>query len=166
MHVSQVFVHSKRKLKKLHENRQTDGYHPSESDHQSSKGLSCKPNIVWFAPLGASVKSLVFVVGERPVMALVAGDRRLDTAALATALGLDGEVERADAELARRASGFAIGAIAPVGHAEPLAIAIDASLGRFATLHAAAGHPRCVFATSFDELVRLTGGVVSAAISS
>ncbi len=126
----------------------------------------CKPNIVWFAPLGAIVKSLVFVVGERPVMALVAGDRRLDTAALAATLGLDGEVERADAELARRASGFAIGAIAPVGHAQPLAIAIDASLGRFATLHAAAGHPRCVFATSLDELVRLTGGVVSAAISS
>ena len=82
------------------------------------------------------------------------------------ALGLDGGAARADAELVRRATGFAIGGVAPVGLAEPLAIAIDASLGRFATLHAAAGHPRCVFATSLDELVRLTGGVVSAAISS
>lgn len=63
--------------------------------------------------LGAIVKSLVFTVGGRPVMALVAGDRRCDTAALAAALGLDGKVARADADTVREATGFAIGGVAP-----------------------------------------------------
>ena len=108
--------------------------------------------------LGAIVKSLVFRVGEAPVMALVAGDRQCDTKALPEILGLQGKCQRADAELVREATGFAIGGVAPVGHARPIPIAIDESLGRFATIYAAAGHPYCVFATNLDELKTLTNG--------
>ncbi len=115
--------------------------------------------------LGAIVKSLVFAVDGRAVMALVAGDRRCETAALAAALGLDGKVKRADADAVRRATGFSIGGVAPVGHPAPLPIVIDASLGRFETVYAAAGHPHCVFATKVDELTRLTGGRVDDTIS-
>ncbi len=110
--------------------------------------------------LGAIVKSLVFAVDGRAVMALVAGDRRCDTAALARALGLDGKVGRADADMVRDATGFTIGGVPPIAHTTPLATAIDASLGRFATVYAAAGHPHCVFGTSPDELARLTGAPV------
>ncbi len=110
--------------------------------------------------LGAIVKSLVFAVDGRAVMALVAGDRRCDTAALARALGLDGTVGRADADMVRDATGFTIGGVPPIAHATPLPTAIDASLGRFATVYAAAGHPHCVFGTSLDELARLTGAPV------
>ncbi len=111
--------------------------------------------------LGAIVKSLVFAVDGRAVMALVAGDRRCDTAALARALGLDGTVGRADADMVRDATGFTIGGVPPIAHATPLPTAIDASLGRFATVYAAAGHPHCVFGTSPDELARLTGAPVA-----
>lgn len=110
--------------------------------------------------LGAIVKSLVFAVDGRAVMALVAGDRRCDTAALARVLGLDGKVGRADADTVRDATGFTIGGVPPIAHTTPLATAIDASLGRFATVYAAAGHPHCVFGTSPDELARLTGAPV------
>ncbi len=116
-------------------------------------------------PLGAIVKSLVFTVGETPVMALVAGDRQCDSKALAGILGLTGKVRRAEADVVRAATGFAIGGVAPVGHPTPLPLAIDGSLARFGTIHAAAGHPHCVFATTLDELVRVTGGVVSEAVS-
>ena len=44
-------------------------------------------------------------------------------------------------------------------------MAIDASLGRFETVYAAAGHPHCVFATTLGELERLAGGTVSAEIA-
>ena len=110
--------------------------------------------------LGAIVKSLVFAVDSRAVMALVAGDRRCDAAALARALGLDGKVGRADADMVREATGFTIGGVPPIAHTTPLATAIDASLGRFAIVYAAAGHPHCVFGTSPDELARLTGAPV------
>ncbi len=114
--------------------------------------------------LGAIVKSLVFAIDGRAVMALVAGDRRCDTAALARALGLDGKVGRADADMVRAATGFTIGGVPPVAHAAPLPTAIDASLGQFETVYAAAGHPHCVFATSVDELVRLTGAPLAEGI--
>ena len=117
--------------------------------------------------LGSIVKSLVFVVGDRPVMALVCGDRRCREKALPAALGLDGpvKVKRADADLVRAATGFAIGGVAPVGMARPIPVLIDAGLERFATVYAAAGHPHCVFATTADELARLTGGTVTATIA-
>ena len=76
------------------------------------------------------------------------------------------EAPRIDAETVRDATGFAIGGVAPVGHATRLPLAIDASLGRFETIHAAAGHPHCVFATTLDELVRITGGTPSDGLTS
>lgn len=115
--------------------------------------------------VGAIVKSLVFAVGGKPVMALVAGDRMGDTEALPGVLGLDGRCKRADADMVRKATGFTIGGVAPVGHATALPIAIDESLGRFAAIYAAAGHPHCVFQTTLAELQQMTGGTVSAAVS-
>ncbi len=119
----------------------------SASDAAASLGVS----------LGAIVKSLVFTAADGPVMALVAGDRRCDPAALVRALGLAGEVGRADADLVRAATGFSIGGVPPLGHARPVPTAIDASLARFSTVYAAAGHPHCVFATTAGELARVTG---------
>jgi prolyl-tRNA editing enzyme YbaK/EbsC (Cys-tRNA(Pro) deacylase) len=113
-------------------------------------------------PVGAIVKSLVFEIGGEAVMALVAGDRRCDPATLPAALGRAGRARRADAALVRVATGFAIGGVAPVGHGLP--VMIDASLGRFPRLWAAAGHPHCVFATALDELLALTGGRLDARI--
>ena len=114
--------------------------------------------------LGSIVKSLVFAVAGKPVMALVAGDRQCDTKALAVALGLDGKVKRADADLVREATGFAIGGVPPVAHETKLPIVIDASLARFETVYAAAGHPYCVFATSVAELARITGAEIKEGI--
>lgn len=110
---------------------------------------------------GAIVKSLVFEIAGEPVLALVAGDRRCDLAALPAALGRQGDARRCDADKVRAATGFAIGGVAPVGHLAPLPTAIDASLGRFPRLFAAAGHPHCVFATDLAELTRLTAGTVA-----
>lgn len=112
-------------------------------------------------PVGAIVKSLLFEIEDAPVLALIAGDRRCDVAALPAALGRSGQARRCDAERVRAVTGFAIGGVAPVGHRTPLPTAIDASLGRFERLLAAAGHPHCVFATSLAELAALTGGTVS-----
>ena len=80
------------------------------------------------------------------------------------ALGLDGKVKRADADLVREATGFAIGGVPPVAHETNLPIVIDASLARFETVYAAAGHPYCVFATSVAELARITGAEIKEGI--
>ena len=115
--------------------------------------------------LGAIVKSLVFTIGGAPVMALIAGDRHCDTGALRSELDLPGKVARADADAVKRAAGFSIGGVAPLAHEEALPILIDDSLRRFDPVFAAAGHSHCVFAIKVDELVRVSGGRLSAAIS-
>jgi prolyl-tRNA editing enzyme YbaK/EbsC (Cys-tRNA(Pro) deacylase) len=112
--------------------------------------------------LGAIVKSLVFRVGDAPVMALVAGDRRCDTTALPVLLNLEGRCRRADADFVRDRTGFAIGGVAPVGLVNMVPVAIDGSLERFDAIYAAAGHPYCVFATGLSELQKMTGGKISA----
>lgn len=111
-------------------------------------------------PVGAIVKSLVFLLDGEPVMALVAGDRRCDQAALPKAFGRSGLLLRPDAERVRQATGFTIGGVAPLGHPSQLPTAIDDSLGRFETVYAAAGHPHCIFPTTMLELSLLTGGPV------
>lgn len=112
-------------------------------------------------PLGAIVKSLVFAVGNRMVLALVAGDHRCLEENLPATLFLSGKVRRPQASEVKGATGFTIGGVAPLGLAHRLPTAIDASLKRFETVYAAAGHPHCVFAARFDELAALTGGIVS-----
>ena len=115
--------------------------------------------------LGAIVKSLVFRIGDQPVMALVAGDKRCDTKSLPSALGLTGKAKRADADMVQSATGFTIGGVAPVGFPAALPMVIDESLGRFESIYAAAGHPHCVFATTLESLQSMTGAEVSANVA-
>ncbi|WP_119421507.1 YbaK/EbsC family protein [Desertibaculum subflavum] len=119
-------------------------------------------------PVGAIVKSLVFRSGDQAVLALVAGDRNADTDAIARALGLAQSVVRADADFVKAKTGQSIGGVAPVGHAERILTVIDESLGRFDKIWAAGGHPHCVFATTPNELSRVTkvtAGAISTAIN-
>ncbi len=117
------------------------------------------------AELGAIVKSLVFLVGEQPVLALVAGDHACLPENLPRALNLEGEVRKTDAAEVKAATGFTIGGVAPVGLDLEMPVVIDVSLKRFDTLYAAAGHPHCVFPITINELKKLTGGIVSYSIA-
>ncbi len=113
------------------------------------------------AELGAIIKSLVFLVGEQPVLALVAGDYKCLTENLGRALNLEGTVRKTDAAEVKAATGYTIGGVAPVGLEMDMPVVIDVSLKRFDTLYAAAGHPHCVFPVTMAELKKLTGGIVS-----
>ncbi len=92
-----------------------------------------------------------------PVLVLTSGGHRVDTDLLAGQLGV-AEVRRAAPDVVRRATGFVIGAVSPLGHPSPLPTLVDASLAGLGAVWAAAGHPHAVFPTSHDELVALTGG--------
>jgi prolyl-tRNA editing enzyme YbaK/EbsC (Cys-tRNA(Pro) deacylase) len=110
--------------------------------------------------LGSIVKSLVFLADGDPVLVLVAGDRRASPQKLKRLLKAR-RVMIADADRVREETGFSIGGVPPVGHQTPLPVWIDASLSRFETVHAAAGHPRAVFPVPYRDLVRITNGKVA-----
>ena len=115
--------------------------------------------------LGSIVKSLVFSIEGDPVMALISGDRRCNTQVLPISLGIDGEAVRANPDQVKRATGFAIGGVAPIAHVQKIPIVIDQDLNRFRSIFAAAGHPHFVFETNFKELIELTGATIESDIS-
>jgi prolyl-tRNA editing enzyme YbaK/EbsC (Cys-tRNA(Pro) deacylase) len=100
---------------------------------------------------GQIVKSLVFMDGERPIVCLCAGDRRVDPDRLAAGS------RPASADEVRDATGFSIGGVPPLGHDRPLDTVVDASLRRYETVWAAAGTPRSVFPVRADELIAAIG---------
>ena len=106
-------------------------------------------------------KSLVFrgAQSQRAVLVIASGANRVDEGKVAALIAEP--VGRADADFVRQRTGFAIGGVAPVAHAEPLTILIDEDLMRWPEIWAAAGHPNTVFKLTPDDLVRLTGGRVA-----
>jgi len=114
------------------------------------------------AAIGTSVprivKSLVFMADENPLLALVSGSNRLDTARLGATLGK--AIGRADAAGVREATGFAIGGVPPIGHSSPLDVVIDRDLLAYDVVWAAAGTPHAVFSIAPADLVRVTVGQV------
>lgn len=110
--------------------------------------------------VGAIANSLIFTLDGEPVLVLTSGAHRVDTAWLGEHLG--GRLQRADAATVRAATGQVIGGVAPVGHPAPVRTFIDTALAAYPEVWAAAGHPHTVFPTTFDELVRLTGGTPTA----
>lgn len=106
-------------------------------------------------------KSLVFrgATTQRAVLVIASGVNRVDEAKVACLI--DESIARADAEFVRARTGFAIGGVAPVAHAEPLTIVIDEDLLKWPEIWAAAGHPNAVFRLTPADLVRMTGGRVA-----
>ncbi|MFJ8646730.1 YbaK/EbsC family protein [Streptomyces sp. NPDC093546] len=107
--------------------------------------------------IGAIANSLVFHADGTPVLVMTSGSHRVDTTALAARLGLPA-LHRATPEQVRAATGQAIGGVAPIGHPTPLRTVVDTALADHPRVWAAAGHPRTVFPTTYEELLRLTGG--------
>jgi prolyl-tRNA editing enzyme YbaK/EbsC (Cys-tRNA(Pro) deacylase) len=106
--------------------------------------------------VGQIVKSLVFVADGQAVLALVSGDRQLDPARLAAALGAS-EVRRATGDEARAATGYAIGGVPPLGHVTPLPVLVDRHLLEHPVVWAAAGLPDAVFPADPAHLARAAG---------
>lgn len=102
------------------------------------------------------VKSLVFLVDDEPVVALVGGADRLDERKLARAAGGE-KVRRADADEVRLATGYAVGGVPPFGHARDLRCFVDDALLAHEVVWAAAGTPTHVFATEPGALVSAAG---------
>jgi prolyl-tRNA editing enzyme YbaK/EbsC (Cys-tRNA(Pro) deacylase) len=110
--------------------------------------------------VGQIAKSIVFRRKSDDVAVLVvtSGDRRVDEKKVDALVGKTG---RADAEFVKARTGFSIGGVAPVGHAQPPVTLIDRELFRFEEVWAAAGHPHGVFKLRPQDLERLTGAPVA-----
>ncbi|WP_394552865.1 YbaK/EbsC family protein [Agromyces sp. MMS24-JH15] len=106
--------------------------------------------------VGQIANSLVFLLDDEPILVLTSGAHRVDTEWLGAELG--GVIRRASKDDVKDATGQVIGGVAPVGHPAPVRTVVDTMLADHDVVWAAAGHAKTVFPTTFDELVRITGG--------
>ena len=68
---------------------------------------------------------------------------------------------KADAQLVRDITGFAIGGVSPVGHLNPSPIFFDERLADFDVIYAAAGTPRHIFSVSPADLKEITDAQIA-----
>ena len=117
------------------------------------------------AAIGCSVaeiaKSIVFrgAHSGQAIVIVARGDRRVSEAKVAALIGE--KPARADADFVRSATGYAIGGVAPLGHAAPVRLLLDEGLQAFTTVWAAAGTPFSVFPLAPAQLATLTGAAWS-----
>jgi prolyl-tRNA editing enzyme YbaK/EbsC (Cys-tRNA(Pro) deacylase) len=105
--------------------------------------------------LGEIVKSLVFICDDRPVLALVPGDKRADALRVAAAAGA-GVARVARAREVVDATGFEPGGVAPFPAPNVSRVFIDRSLLRHEVVWIGAGSDMHMAGLGPQDLVRLS----------
>ncbi|MFG2223968.1 YbaK/EbsC family protein [Streptomyces sp. NPDC048644] len=107
--------------------------------------------------LGQIVKSLIFSADGEPVLVLMDGASRVDVERVRAELGA-AKVGRADADVVRETTGYAIGGVPPFGHRTRTRVLADRGLLAHGTVWAAAGTPHTVFPLDPKSLVEYAQG--------
>lgn len=103
-------------------------------------------------------KSVVLVAkGLGPVLALAAGDQRVDRKKVKALLG-GVKVSIASADEVLAFTGFVAGGVSPVGWLQPATVLLDQSLQRFPEIWAGGGIPEALLRLPVADLPALTGG--------
>ena len=124
----------------------------TKTSQQAADAVGCE--------LSAIAKSIVFIADDRPVVAILPGDRRLDPRKLAIAAGAE-SARRASLDEAREATGFSAGGTPAFGYPRPLPVFLDERLQRHEEVWSAAGTPRTVYPILLTELVRASGAEIA-----
>ena len=117
---------------------------PTAAD--AARAAGCRPEQI--------VKSVVLVADGRPIVALVPGDRRADTAKIARAAGAR-KARIASAEEVVEATGFVPGAVAPFPLPRVERVLAERTLLAHPVVWIGAGSPRHLAAIAPRELLRL-----------
>ncbi len=117
----------------------------------AAKSLNCE--------VGAIVKSLLFKNGDNYFLCLVSGDKRCSLNKLKKFFNSK-DLSMASPNDVKDQTGYTIGGVSPIGHTNSLQILVDSSLNRFEDLFAAAGHPNCIFKINFEDLKKITNGII------
>jgi len=125
----------------------------TRSAREAAEAIGCRVDQI--------AESLVFRTqgGQRPILVIASGRNRVDEERLAEYVAEP--IERPDADYVRARTGFVIGGVPPIGHAEAIETYIDRDLLGLDAIWAAAGTPHAVFCLTPDELVAMTRGRVA-----
>lgn len=110
-------------------------------------------------PVEAMTKNIVFLVAGAPVLAIAAGQARVDDRALARHTGASrSKVRLAAPEEALAISGFAVGCMPSFGHRSPLPTLVDEAVLGLERVYGGTGDLAVLISLPAADLLRLTGG--------
>ncbi|HAX70722.1 MAG TPA: prolyl-tRNA editing protein [Anaerolineae bacterium] len=110
--------------------------------------------------IGQIVKSLIFrgKASGKPILILASGPNRVNEKLIGEYAGEP--IGKADADFVRAVTGFVIGGVPPIGHAEKMETYLDEDFLQYPTIWAAAGTPNAIFELKTEDLQKMTGGKV------
>ena len=111
--------------------------------------------------LGQITKSMIFMgkSTRKPILVLTSGANRVNERLISEYAAEP--IGRADADFVRIVTGFAIGGVPPLGHAQQMETYIDEDLMQYKTIWAAAGTPNAIFELSPSQLQKMAGGKIA-----
>jgi Cys-tRNA(Pro) deacylase len=103
------------------------------------------------------VKTVVFRVDVEPVLVIALGTSRIDIQRLADYLGVaKRKVRLADPQTVLERTGYAVGAVPPVGHPAPVRTLVDERVLGLAEVYAGGGAVDAMLRIAPAEIVRVT----------
>lgn len=122
---------------------------PTASAAQAACAIGCT--------VAQIAKSLVFADAEGgPVLVIASGASRIDEAKVGQILKTT--IHRPDADFVKRATGFSIAGVPPVGHPTQLTVVLDQTLQDFEEIWAAGGTPTSFFLPDPESAKGCNGG--------
>ncbi len=106
---------------------------------------------------GQVAKSILFQSKDSFALFVAAGDNKISNRKVRKLLAAK-SVRIALPETVLRVTGYAVGAVSPVGLLEPLPVFIDETLARYGEIYAGGGSQQALLPLSYAELLLLTGG--------
>ena len=104
------------------------------------------------------IKSLLFLIKDRPVLVIASGDRLVDRGVLAAKFGVGKkQIKLADAETVLRLTGYPAGGVPPFGHPAPLPTLLDRAVMAWTAVYGGGGDDHTLLRIAPGELARVTG---------
>lgn len=129
-------------------------------EHENPGRTAAEAAVLLNCDVAQIAKSIIFksATTGRSVLVITSGANRVDEKKVAALLG--DTLAKADANFVREQTGFAIGGVPPVAHANPGAALMDEDLLRFDRVFPAGGTPHAMVSIDPAALLRLSGASV------
>ena len=113
---------------------------------EAAIALNCKEQEI--------AKTLSFIVNDRPVLIVTAGDSKVDNSKFKTKFNVKAKMIPFDD--VERLVGYAVGGVCPLGVNEDVDVFLDESLKRFDTVYTACGSSNSAIKLSIEELEKVS----------
>ncbi len=130
-------------------------------EHENPGRTAAEAALLLRCDIAQIAKSIIFksAITGKSVLVITSGANRVDEKKVAAILG--DKLAKADAAFVREQTGFAIGGVPPIAHANPGAILLDVDLLKFDQVFPAGGTPHAMFAIDPNDLLRICGAIAA-----